>query len=108
MCRKIIYLTLLTASYFFSLPALATTYDTPAMKLVVETLEIEKLHITLDQSLNGYVYLDKGKKRLTITPETKAFKDGIEVSLLKARDLKMKYAEVSYDFKTGQVIRIGW
>ena len=101
------FILMLMVSCFFSLSATASTYDTENMKLVVETLEIKKLSISLDDSLRGYL-LGKKKKRLIITPETEAYEDGKRVPLLKARKQRFKQVNASYDVKTGEVVRISW
>jgi len=101
------FILMLMVSCFFSLSVSASTYDTENMKLVVETLEIEKLRISLNNSLKGYL-LGKKNKRLIITPETEAYEDGRRVPLVRARKQRFKQVNASYDIKTGEVVRISW
>ncbi len=107
MFRNYIFSAILMATGFLSWPVAASTYDTENMKLVVETLEIDKLRISLNDSLNGYL-LGKQKKRLIITPATEAYENGRKVPLLEARKQRFKHANASYDIKTGKVVRISW
>lgn len=76
------------------------------------TVEVTGLKITLKNDLNGKIILQNcsecKKIIVTITPETKAIKNGITVPLIQAQELIGKSALVSYDLKSKFVTRIIW
>jgi hypothetical protein len=106
MRKNLIFLMMLIVSYSFNLQAAGSTYDTPTMKMVVEVLEVDKLNIYLDGSLNGYI--KHRNKKLIVTPETKARKNSKQVPLQGALKLRNKYVEVAYDVKAKKVLGISW
>ncbi len=86
----------------------------PVQNSVEKYLAIESLslRISLDKSLHGFVegkICDACKKvTVTITPQTKAYSNNIEVPLKQAENRLGRYATVIYEVKTKQVIAIRW
>ncbi len=83
--------------------------------VMVEThnaIEAKSLRISLDNSLNGFI---EGKVcdsceeiQVTITPQTKAYENRVEVPLKKAESRIGRHATVIYEVKTKQVSEIRW
>jgi len=92
----------------------ASVVAAPYIKLVQigEAVEVSGLKITLNKELNGKIILQDCSKCekiiVTITPETKAFKNNKEVPLIQAKKLIGKSALVSYNLKSKLVTRIDW
>jgi len=86
----------------------------PVQNPVEKYLAIESmsLRINIDKRLHGFVegkVCDACKKiRVTITPQTKAYDNNIEVPLKRAEDRLGRYATVIYEVKTKKVISIRW
>ncbi len=86
----------------------------PAQNTVEKYQAIESLslRISLDKSLHGFVegkVCDSCKKiRVTITPQTKAYANNIEVPLKQAENRLGRYATVMFEVKTKKVINIRW
>lgn len=78
----------------------------PLFEVIVEAIEIDKLDITLDAKLNGYVNLED--KKCQVTSETKAFANDLPVSLSEVKKQKGKSATVYCDVKTKHVPKITW
>lgn len=78
----------------------------PLFEVLVEAIEIDKLDITLDGKLNGYVEL--GDKKCRVTSETKAFANDVPVALSEVKKQKGKPATVLCDVKTRHVPEITW
>jgi len=75
-------------------------------------IESVSLRISLDDSLHGFI---EGKVcdecdtiRVTITPDTKAYANNIEVPLKSAEARLGRYATVIYENKTKNVSAIRW
>jgi len=75
-------------------------------------IEAESLRISLGNDLNGFI---EGKVcdsceeiKVTITPQTKAYENRVEVPLKKAEARIGRYATVIYEVKTKQVVSIRW
>lgn len=75
-------------------------------------IESESLRISLNDGLSGFV---EGKVcdsceeiRVTITPETKAYENRVEVPLKRAEARIGRYATVIYEVKTKRVSEIRW
>jgi hypothetical protein len=89
--------------------------DSERMRGVIEThnaIESESLRISLDGNLHGFV---EGKVcdfcetiRVTITPNTKAYANNVEVPLKNAKNRIGRYATVIYELKTKNVSAIRW
>jgi len=76
------------------------------------SFESETLRISLDGSMNGFI---EGKVcdeceviTVTITPDSKAYANGVEVPLKKAESRLGRYATVMYEIKTKKVSAIRW
>jgi len=103
-------------SFLFLLLSMLTAQvvAAPYLKLVQreETAEVTGLKITLNSDLNGKIILQECSKCtkiiVTITPETKAFKNEKAVPLIEAKKLVGKSALVSYNIESKLVTRIGW
>lgn len=95
-----------------SVVALSNAYAESKMERIEEAIEAERLQITLDDSLNGYItgaICDDCKTiRVTITPETRAMDRNTVVPLIKARDRAGKSAIVIFDAKKLTVNTIRW
>lgn len=82
---------------------------------IIEThdaIESESLRISIGGDLNGFV---EGKIcddcetiKVNITPATKAYKNGKEVSLLSAKNRLGRFATVIFEVKTKNVSAIRW
>ena len=98
--------------YAVSLFAAMQVYAGGTMERIEEAIETERLNITLDDSLNGYVMgaiCDDCKNlRVMISPDTKATRNGVYVPLLSAKKQEGKRATVVFDPKTLKVNRISW
>jgi len=75
-------------------------------------IESESLRISMTSKLDGFI---EGKVcdqcetiTVTITPETKAYKDGIEVPLIQAKNRIGRFATVIYELDTKNVSAIRW
>ena len=89
--------------------------DSERMRGVIEThnaIESESLRISLDGDLHGFV---EGKVcdfcetiRVTITPNTKAYANNVEVPLINAKNRIGRYATVIYELETKNVSAIRW
>jgi len=89
--------------------------DSERMRGVIEThnaIESESLRISLDGNLHGFV---EGKVcdfcetiRVTITPNTKAYANNVEVPLKNAKSRIGRYATVIYELETKNVSAIRW
>lgn len=101
-------ITILLVAFFmgFTQSLFAAEKQIPKLEVVIETMEIEKLNISLDDSLNGYVVTPKMKCQ--ITPDTRAFNKDTAVPLIEARNQKGKSALVSCVVKTRIVTEIKW
>ncbi len=85
------------------------------MRGIIEThksIEASSLRISLSNDLHGFV---EGKVcdfcetiRVTITPDTKAYDNRVEVPLIKAKSRIGRYATVSYELETKNVSTIRW
>ncbi len=75
-------------------------------------IESESLRISLNDGLNGFIegrVCDSCEEiRVTITPETKAYKNRVEVPLKRAEARIGRYATVIYEVKTKWVSEIRW
>lgn len=75
---------------------------------------VSSLKIVLDkQSLTGFVEVpicnyDCVDTKLTITPETNAYIDGILVPLIKAKSRFGREVSLVYDIPTNRVTKISW
>lgn len=79
---------------------------------LTNAIESQSLRISLDSSMNGFI---EGKVcdecetiKVTITPDTKAYDNSVEVPLKKAKDRLGRYATVIYELKTMKVSAIHW
>ena len=76
------------------------------------SFETESLRISLGTDLNGFVegkVCDQCKTiKVTITPETKAYVNNVEVPLIKAKSRIGRYATVMYELDTKNVSTIRW
>lgn len=82
---------------------------------IIEThksIEASSLRISLGDDLHGFV---EGKVcdfcetiRVTITPDTKAFDNRVEVPLIKAKNRIGRYATVTFELETKNVSAIRW
>jgi len=89
--------------------------DSGRMRGIIEThksIEASSLRISLSNDLHGFV---EGKVcdfcetiRVTITPDTKAYDNRVEVPLIKAKSRIGRYATVSYELETKNVSTIRW
>ena len=75
-------------------------------------IESQSLRISLDSSLNGFI---EGKVcdecdtiKVTITPDTRAFDNNVEVPLKRAKSRLGRYATVIYVKDTMNVSAIHW
>jgi len=75
-------------------------------------IESQSLRISMDDSLNGFI---EGKVcdecdtiKVTITPDTKAFDNNVEVPLKRAKSRLGRYATVIYVKDTMNVSAIHW
>jgi len=75
-------------------------------------IESESLRISMTSKLDGFI---EGKVcdqcetiTVTITPQTKAYKDGIEVPLIRAKNRIGRFATVIYELDTENVSAIRW
>ncbi len=77
-----------------------------------KSIESMSLRISLDKNLHGFVegkVCDGCKKiRVSITPQTKAYANNIEVPLKQAENRLGRYATVMFEVKTKKVINIRW
>ncbi len=82
---------------------------------IIEThksIEASSLRISLSDDLHGFV---EGKVcdfcetiRVTITPDTKAYDNRVEVPLIKAKSRIGRYATVTFELETKNVSFIRW
>jgi len=82
---------------------------------IIEThnaIESQSLRISLDSGLHGFV---EGKVcdqcetiKVTVTPETRAYDNGVEVPLIRAKNRIGRYATVIYELDTKNVSEIRW
>ena len=82
---------------------------------IIEThnaIESQSLRISLDSSLHGFV---EGKVcdqcetiKVTVTPETRAYDNDVEVPLVRAKNRIGRYATVIYELDTKNVSEIRW
>jgi len=89
--------------------------DDQPMRGVIETtnaIESSSLRISLDSTLNGFV---EGKVcdfcepiKVTITPDTKAYANNVEVPLKQATSRLGRFATVIYELETKNVTAIRW
>lgn len=89
-------------------------YDQP-MRGVIEThnaIETDSLRISLDSTMHGFI---EGKVcdfcetiTVTITPETKAYANRVEVPLKQATSRMGRFATVIYELDTKNVSAIRW
>jgi hypothetical protein len=75
-------------------------------------IESQSLRISLDSSLHGFV---EGKVcdqcetiKVTVTPETRAYDNDVEVPLIRAKSRIGRYATVIYELNTKNVSEIRW
>jgi len=88
---------------------------TPPKRGIIEThnaIESQSLRISLDSSLHGFV---EGKVcdqcetiKVTVTPETRAYDNDVEVPLIRAKNRIGRYATVIYELNTKNVSEIRW
>jgi len=88
---------------------------TPPKRGIIEThnaIESQSLRISLDSSLHGFV---EGKVcdqcetiKVTVTPETRAYDNDVEVPLIRAKSRIGRYATVIYELNTKNVSEIRW
>jgi hypothetical protein len=89
--------------------------DDAPMRGIIEThdaIESSALRISLNADLSGFV---EGKVcdlcetiRVTITPQTKAYANNVEVPLVQAKTRLGRYATVIYERDTKNVSEIRW
>jgi hypothetical protein len=87
----------------------------PPKRGIIEThnaIESQSLRISLDSSLHGFV---EGKVcdqcetiKVTVTPETRAYDNDVEVPLIRAKNRIGRYATVIYELNTKNVSEIRW
>ncbi|MBI3187295.1 MAG: hypothetical protein HYZ31_05395 [Gammaproteobacteria bacterium] len=104
--------TILFMLSIISVLAVMSVYAETKMERLEEAIEAQRLQITLDDSLNGYItgaICDDCKNiRVTITPDTLAIANNVTVPLIKARERAGKSAIVIFDAKKLTVNRIRW
>ncbi|PCI09285.1 MAG: hypothetical protein COB77_00245 [Gammaproteobacteria bacterium] len=105
-------------AYARELPAIANSPDGKKLEIkrgIIETtnaMESASLRISLGSDLHGFV---EGKVcdycetiKVIITPETKAYKNNIEVPLIRAKNRIGRFATVFYELETKNVRAIRW
>lgn len=97
---------------FFYLSLLLPLAGHAEILLIEDVIESEKLQLSLDSSLDGYVTAKRCPKcpsvRLKVNKNTQAFKHGKQVHLNQATQRNGKFATVIFDPKTKVVNRIKW
>ncbi len=92
----------------------ANLSDEPRRGLIEthKSIEASSLRISLGDDLHGFV---EGKIcdfcetiRVTITPDTKAYDNRVEVPLIKAKSRIGRYATVTFELETKNVSFIRW
>jgi len=106
---------LMTAQSAVAADAPVVGDDDAPMRGVIEThnaIESSSLRISLDSTLNGFV---EGKVcdfcepiKVTITPDTKAYANNVEVPLKEATSRLGRFATVIYELETKNVTAIRW
>ena len=80
--------------------------------LIEDAIETDKLQLSIDASLDGYVIARRCPKcpdvRLKVDKKTQAFKQGKQIHLNQAKHRNGKFATVIFDPKTKMVKRITW
>jgi hypothetical protein len=86
--------------------------DKRGFREIHNSIESDSLRISLGSDLKGFI---EGKVcdqcetiKVTITPETKAYKDNVEVPLLNAKSRLGRDATVMYELETKNVSAIRW
>lgn len=76
------------------------------------TISSVSLRLHLDNDMHGFVDSKLcsfcKKIRVTVTPDTVAYKNNIKVPLVQARERIGRHATVTYDLKTKNVSEIRW
>ena len=107
----------------FSLPAVSLAEEAPVdadiepeerrgFYEIHNSFESMSLRISMEKNLNGFIegkVCDQCEEiTVTITPDTKAYANGVEVPLKNAEARLGRYATVMYEMKTMKVSTIRW
>jgi hypothetical protein len=108
----------------FSLPAASLAEEAPVdadveseqrpgFYEIHDTFEAMSLRIRMDKNLNGFIEGEICEQHceeitVTITPDTKAYENNVEVPLRNAEARLGRFAAVMYEMKTMKVSEIHW
>jgi hypothetical protein len=113
--QKFALVFLLTATQAVMAADVPVVDNDQPMRGLIEThnaIESSSLRISLDSRLHGFVegkVCDSCKTiKVTITPETKAYSNGVEVPLQQATTRLGRFATVIYELNTKNVSAIRW
>jgi len=111
----LVFLLMVTQSVMAADAPVVDNGEPTPMRGVIEThnaIESSSLRISLDSTLHGFV---EGKVcdfcetiKVTITPETKAYSNNVEVPLERATSRLGRFATVIYELDTKNVSAIRW
>ena len=83
-----------------------------AFEILEHVIEAQSLRITLDKkgtgSIQGRICDDCKLLTVAVSPETKAFQNGVEVPVVQAKSRLGKSATVFIDIEHTSVLRITW